>query len=30
MDFNLPIPTGGWVVGNQVRLELDVEANLPA
>ena len=29
MDFNLPIPTGGWVVGNRVRLELDVEANLP-
>jgi polyisoprenoid-binding protein YceI len=30
MDFNIPIPTGGWVVGNQVRLELDVEADLPA
>jgi polyisoprenoid-binding protein YceI len=29
MDFNIPVPTGGWVVGNQVRLELDVEANLP-
>jgi polyisoprenoid-binding protein YceI len=29
MDFNLPIPAGGWVVGNRVRLELDVEANLP-
>jgi polyisoprenoid-binding protein YceI len=29
MDFNLPIPSGGWVVGNRVRLELDVEANLP-
>jgi polyisoprenoid-binding protein YceI len=29
LDFNLPMPTGGWVVGNQVRLELDVEANLP-
>jgi polyisoprenoid-binding protein YceI len=28
MDFNLPIPSGGWVVGNQVRLQLDVEANL--
>jgi polyisoprenoid-binding protein YceI len=28
MDFNLPVPSGGWVVGNQVRLELDVEANL--
>jgi polyisoprenoid-binding protein YceI len=28
MDFNLPIPSGGWIVGNQVRLELDVEANL--
>ncbi|HLY84179.1 MAG TPA: YceI family protein [Acidimicrobiales bacterium] len=30
IDFNLPIPTGGWVVGNLVRIELDVEANLPA
>ena len=29
MDFNLPSPSGGWVVGNRVRLELDVEANLP-
>jgi polyisoprenoid-binding protein YceI len=29
MDFNIAVPTGGWVVGNQVRLELDVEANLP-
>jgi polyisoprenoid-binding protein YceI len=29
MEFNLPAPSGGWVVGNQVRLELDVEANLP-
>jgi polyisoprenoid-binding protein YceI len=29
MDFNIPVPTGGWVVGNQVRLELDVEADLP-
>jgi polyisoprenoid-binding protein YceI len=29
MDFNLPIPSGGWVVGNRVRVELDVEANLP-
>jgi polyisoprenoid-binding protein YceI len=29
IDFNLPVPTGGWVVGNQVRLELDVEADLP-
>ena len=29
MDFNIPIASGGWVVGNRVRLELDVEANLP-
>jgi polyisoprenoid-binding protein YceI len=29
MDFNIPVPSGGWVVGNLVRLELDVEANLP-
>jgi polyisoprenoid-binding protein YceI len=29
MDFNLAIPSGGWVVGNRVRLELDVEADLP-
>ena len=29
MDFNIPVPRGGWVVGNQVRLELDVEADLP-
>jgi polyisoprenoid-binding protein YceI len=28
MDFNIPIPTGGWIVGNLVRLELDVEADL--
>jgi polyisoprenoid-binding protein YceI len=29
MDFNIPVPSGGWVVGNRVRLDLDVEANLP-
>ncbi len=29
MEFNVPLATGGWVVGNMVRLELDVEANLP-
>jgi polyisoprenoid-binding protein YceI len=29
IDFNIPVPSGGWVVGNQVRLELDVEADLP-
>jgi polyisoprenoid-binding protein YceI len=29
MDFNIPLPTGGWIVGNRVRLELDVEATLP-
>jgi polyisoprenoid-binding protein YceI len=29
MDFNIPVPSGGWIVGNRVRLELDVEANLP-
>jgi len=29
LDFNIPVPSGGWVVGNRVRLELDVEADLP-
>lgn len=29
MEFNLPVPSGGWIVGNRVRLELDVEATLP-
>jgi polyisoprenoid-binding protein YceI len=29
MDFNIPLPSGGWIVGNRVRLQLDVEANLP-
>jgi polyisoprenoid-binding protein YceI len=29
MEFNMPVPAGGWIVGNRVRLELDVEANLP-
>ncbi len=29
MDFNIPVPSGGWIVGNRVRLELDVEASLP-
>jgi polyisoprenoid-binding protein YceI len=29
MEFNMPVPSGGWIVGNRVRLELDVEANLP-
>jgi polyisoprenoid-binding protein YceI len=29
IDFNLPIPGGGWVVGNRVNLTLDVEADLP-
>jgi polyisoprenoid-binding protein YceI len=28
MDFNLPVSSGGWVVGPRVRLELDVEADL--
>jgi polyisoprenoid-binding protein YceI len=28
MEFNLPVASGGWVVGHQVRLELDVEADL--
>jgi len=28
MDFNIPVASGGWVVGYGVRLELDVEANL--
>jgi polyisoprenoid-binding protein YceI len=29
MEFNLPVQSGGWIVGNRVRLVLDVEANLP-
>ena len=29
MEFNIPLPTGGVVVGNEVRLTLDVEADLP-
>jgi polyisoprenoid-binding protein YceI len=29
MDFNMAVPSGGWIVGNRVRLDLDVEANLP-
>jgi polyisoprenoid-binding protein YceI len=29
MDFNIPVPSGGWIVGNRVRLELDAEASLP-
>ncbi len=28
LDFNIPVPTGGWVVGHRVRLELDTEADL--
>lgn len=28
IDFNMPVASGGWVVGHRVRLELDVEANL--
>jgi polyisoprenoid-binding protein YceI len=30
MEFNIPLPTGGVVVGNEVLLTLDVEADLPA
>jgi hypothetical protein len=29
MEFNIPLPTGGVVVGNEVNLTLDVEADLP-
>jgi polyisoprenoid-binding protein YceI len=29
MDFNIPLPGGGLVVGNEVRVTLDVEADLP-
>ena len=29
MEFNIPLPTGGVVVGNEVHLTLDVEADLP-
>ena len=29
MDANIPLPGGGVVVGNEVRLTLDVEADLP-
>ncbi len=28
MDANIPLPGGGWLVGNRVGLSLDVEANL--
>lgn len=28
LDWNVPMPGGGWLVGNRVRLTLDVEANL--
>ena len=30
MDKNIPLPGGGVVVGNEVRLTLDVEADLPS
>jgi polyisoprenoid-binding protein YceI len=29
LDSNIPLPGGGWLVGNRVGLTLDVEANLP-
>ena len=29
MEMNIPLPGGGVVVGNEVRLTLDVEADLP-
>ena len=29
MEMNIPLPGGGVVVGNDVRLTLDVEADLP-
>lgn len=29
LDANMPLPGGGWLVGNRVGLALDVEANLP-
>lgn len=29
MEFNIPLPTGGVLVGNEVLLTLDVEADLP-
>ena len=29
MEFNIPLPAGGVVVGNEVLLTLDVEADLP-
>jgi len=28
LDSNIPLPGGGWLVGNRVGLTLDVEANL--
>jgi polyisoprenoid-binding protein YceI len=28
LDANIPLPGGGWLVGNRVGLSLDVEANL--
>jgi polyisoprenoid-binding protein YceI len=29
MSYNVPIPTGGFIVGNEVDITLDVEADLP-
>jgi polyisoprenoid-binding protein YceI len=29
IDFNVPLPGGGVIVGNEVRLTLDVEADFP-
>ena len=29
MEMNIPLPGGGVVIGNEVRLTLDVEADLP-
>jgi hypothetical protein len=28
LDSNIPLPGGGWLVGNRVGLAFDVEANL--
>jgi polyisoprenoid-binding protein YceI len=30
MSYNVPIPTGGFIVGNEVDITLDVEADLPS
>lgn len=30
LTWNMPLETGGWLVGKEIRLEIDVAAELPA